>query len=246
MNKITSVSNEKIKNLIKLKQKKFRQENDLVLIEGYKIFLEAIKTNQQIIEIFLTEKEALKIKLNEYEKITTLISESVSEKLSFNKTSQNFFAVIKTPKTKNFDGNFLILDTIQDPQNLGAIIRTSVACDIKKLYLIDCVDEFNDKVIRASMGNVFKVDCEDIKVEDLEKICDKTQIFCADMDGENLFDIKQKPKKFGLILGNEGNGVSDKVKSFATKILSIPMKNDVESLNVAVSMAVIAYNLISN
>ena len=68
MNKITSVSNEKIKNLIKLKQKKFRQEIDAVLIEGYKIFLEAIKTNQQIIEIFLTEKEAKKIKLNGYEK----------------------------------------------------------------------------------------------------------------------------------------------------------------------------------
>ena len=223
MQEITSVLNNKIKNIIKLKQKKYREEQGLILIEGYKIFLEAEKTNQKIVEIFATKKEFEKNNLSKYQNLLTLISDNVSEKLSFNQTSQNFFAVIKQPEKLNFSGNFLILDNIQDPQNLGAIIRTSVACDCKKLYLINCVDEFNDKVVRASMGNVFKVDCEHIGVNDLSKVCNNIP--------------------FGLILGNEGNGVSAEVKSFATKTIKIPMQNDVESLNVAVSCGIILYNL---
>ncbi len=243
MQEITSVLNNKIKNIIKLKQKKYREEQGLILIEGYKIFLEAEKTNQKIVEIFATKKEFEKNNLSKYQNLLTLISDNVSEKLSFNQTSQNFFAVIKQPEKLNINGNFLILDNIQDPQNLGAIIRTSVACDCKKLYLINCVDEFNDKVVRASMGNVFKVDCEHIGVNDLSKVCNNIPIFCADMIGENVFDLKQKPATFGLILGNEGNGVSAEVKSFATKTIKIPMQNDVESLNVAVSCGIILYNL---
>lgn len=242
---ITSVNNEKIKNAIKLKQKKYRDEQNLILIEGYKIFLEALKTGQQIEEIFCIKEIFDENNLNKFENITSFISENVSEKLSFNQTSQNFFAVIKKPIKKFFDGSFLILDRVQDPQNLGAIIRTSVACDIKNIYLLESVDEFNDKVIRASMGNVFKVCCKHISVENLSEICKNKEIFCADMNGENLFSLIQKPKNFGLILGNEGQGVSDDVKFFATKTLSIPMKNDVESLNVAVSSAIIIYNLIN-
>lgn len=245
MREITSCCNEKIKNAIKLGQKKFREETGLVLIEGYKIFLEAVKTKQSIVEIFVTKKEFEKVDLKGFEQFVTIVGENVSEKLSFNKTSQNFFAVVKKPKVETCGGNFLILDNIQDPQNLGAIIRTSVACDIKKIYLLDCVDEFNDKVVRASMGNVFKVSCESVNLADLTKICGDYEIFCADMNGQNLFELKEKPKKFGLILGNEGNGVSLEVKKFSTKIVSIPMKNQVESLNVAVSMAIVAYNLLN-
>lgn len=243
MQEISSVNNEKIKEIIKLKQKKHRETCGLVLIEGYKIFLEAEKTDMQILDIFVTKKEFEKLNLKKYENIITIIGDNISQKLSYNQTSQNFFAIIRPKKTHIESAKFLILDTIQDPQNLGAIIRTSVACGIKKLYLINSVDEFNDKVIRASMGNVFKTDCENITKNDLSKICKNKQIFCADMDGENLFSFKQKPNEFGLILGNEGSGVSEDVKKFATKTLSIPMQNDVESLNVAVSCAIVLYHL---
>ena len=243
MQEISSVNNEKIKEIMKLQQKKYRELSGQVLIEGYKIFLEAVKANAEILEILLTKKELEKHNLSAYKDKINLISDNVSKKLSFNQTSQNFFAVIKPREPKVESGSFLILDKIQDPQNLGAIIRTSVACNIKKIFLLDCVDEFNDKVIRASMGNVFKVCFEKTEVENLKEICKKTPVYCADMFGENIFNLKQKPKVFGLILGNEGNGVRSEVKNLASKTISIPMQNNVESLNVAVSMAVIAYNL---
>lgn len=243
MQEISSVSNEKVKDLIKLSDKKYRDNSGLVLIEGYKIFLEAIKAKAEIVEIFVTKNELEKVDLKSFKNIT-LISDKVSEKLSFNKTSQNFFVVIKKLK-KNFDDKrFLILDNIQDPQNLGAIIRTSVACDVKKLYLLNCVDVYNDKVIRASMGNIFKVCCEKIDLKNLKEKVKNRVIYCADMDGENVFSLTSKPDNFGLILGNEGQGVSDEVKVLSNKTISIPMENDVESLNVAVSCGVILYNLV--
>lgn len=238
---ITSTKNEKIKEVLKLKQKKYREETNLILLEGYKIFEEAKKVNANIKEIFLTKK--LQDKLNLSYKNITIISDEVSNKLTFNQTSQDFFAVIEKPVQKIDGGSFLILDNIQDPQNLGAIIRTSVATNVKNLYLINCVDIFNDKVIRASMGNIFKINYKIIEVQDLEEISKNNEIYCADMYGENLFKTKQSNKTFGLILGNEGNGVSKEVKKFATKTLSIPMQNDVESLNVAVSASVILYFL---
>ena len=238
---IISSKNDKIKNLIKLKQKKYRDETNLVLIEGYKIFEEALKANVTVKEIFLTESFLQKKNINFQNQ--TLISNEVSNKLTYNITSQNFFAVLEKPKKEISTGNFLILDQIQDPQNLGAIIRTAVACDIKNLYLLNTVDIFNDKVIRASMGNVFKVSYMNVTIKDLEEICKDKTIYCADMGGENIFEHKEKCDNFGLILGNEGNGVSEDVKKLSSKIISIPMKNNVESLNVAVSMAIISYQL---
>jgi len=238
---ITSVKNEKIKQIIKLKQKKYRDETNLVLIEGYKVYLETLKANIIVKEIFATQNEISKLNLKDNK--VNIISEEVSNKLTYNLTSQNFFAVIEKPVSKIKEGNFLILDNIQDPQNLGAIIRTCVAINILNLYLINCADIFNDKVIRASMGNVFKIRFENIKICELNNICKNKIIYCADMDGENLFSIKKPNKEFGLILGNEGNGVSDEVKKYATKTLTIPMQNNVESLNVAVSSAIICYYL---
>ena len=126
---------------------------------------------------------------------------------------------------------------------MGAIIRTAVSTNIKNLYLINGVDEFNEKVIRASMGNVFKVCVKHINIEDLKNICKNFPIYSANMNGENLFTLEKPKTKFGLILGNEGQGVSSDVENFATKIISIPMQNNVESLNVAVSSGIICYYL---
>lgn len=238
---IISSKNETIKEILKLKLKKYRDEKNELLIEGYKIFEEVQKCNIKVKNILLTKQLSERLNLNFKDEI--IISQEISDKLTYNVTSQNFFAVVEKPQNEIFEGNFLILDKIQDPQNLGAIVRTAVACDIKNLYLIDSVDLFNEKTIRASMGNVFKVSYKHISIEDLAKICENKTIICADMDGENIFNLKKQDDAFGLILGNEGNGVSEEVKKYANKVVSIPMKNEVESLNVAVSMAIISYFL---
>lgn len=244
MQEITSKNNVTIKNAIKLKEKKFRESENKILLEGYKIFLEAQKCNLNLDKIFVTKDFDLSL-LKRYESLNKVfvISNEVASKLSYLKTYQNFFAVIEKPQNKDYDTNFIILDNIQDPQNLGAIIRTSVATNILNIYCINCVDEFNDKVIRASMGNVFKVNIKHIEAVNLKEICKDTLVYSANMNGKNLFTMKKPDRKFGLILGNEGNGVSPEVEKFANKIISIPMQNNVESLNVAVSMSVIAYYL---
>lgn len=243
MQEITSKNNELIKNISKLKEKKFRDSENKILIEGYKVFLEAEKCGLVADKILTTKEFLLSKKLDKYKDKLIIVNDDVCKKLSFSVTSQNFFAVIEKPRVETKNTNFLILDNIQDPQNLGAIIRTSVATNILDIYCLNCVDEFNDKVIRASMGNVFKVNIKHIKLEDLNQICKNAIMYSANMNGENLFKV-QKPKcKFGLILGNEGNGVSREVEKIANKIISIPMQNNVESLNVAVSMSIIAYYL---
>lgn len=244
MLEITSKSNELIKSINKLKEKKYRDTENKVLLESYKVFLEAEKCNCFVDKVLITKKFLQnKEFVKKYSDKIIVISEDIAKKLSTSVTSQNFFAVLQKPKNKNFGGNFLILDNIQDPQNLGAIIRTSVATNILDIYCLNCVDEYNDKVIRASMGNVFKVNIKHIDVNELKNICKETLIYSANMGGKNLFDMKKLDRKFGLILGNEGNGVSPEVQKFANKIISIPMQNDVESLNVAVSMSIIAYYL---
>jgi len=207
MQEITSKNNELIKNIAKLKEKKYRDLENKILLEGYKIFLEAEKCGLKIYKILLTKKMFETLNLKKYLDKLIIISDDVSQKLSFNVTTQNFFAVVEKSKNKITNSNFLILDNIQDPQNLGAIIRTSVATNILDIYCLNCVDEFNDKVIRASMGNVFKVNVKHINVENLNEVCKNATIYSANMNGKNLFTIEKPKNKFGLILGNEGNGV---------------------------------------
>lgn len=244
---ITSRNNELIKEIIKLKDKKQRDNTGLILLEGYKLFEEALKSNLKVKHILTTKdyfdnNESLK----KYSSKIIFISETVCEKLSFTKSHLNFFSVVEKPKNTSFNTSFVILDNIQDPQNLGAIIRTCVATNIRDIYSLNSVDEFNDKTIRASMGNVFKVFIKHIDINELKEICKNKEVYSANLNGENLFTIKKPNGNFGLILGSEGQGVSKEVENFATKIITIPMQNNTESLNVAVSFSVIAFNLINN
>lgn len=244
MLEITSKNNELIKSYIKLKEKKYRESEKLILLEGYKIFLEAEKCGLEVKRVLLTKEFLINHReLGKYDDKIIIINNVVGEKLCSQTNNYEFFAVLEKPNIKEFDTSFLILDNIQDPQNLGAIIRTAVSTNIRNIYLINGADEFNEKTIRASMGNVFKVCVKHISLEDLSNICKDYPIYSANMNGENLFDIKKTQGKFGLILGNEGQGVSKDVEKFATKIISIPMQNNVESLNVGVSCGIICYHL---
>lgn len=243
MQEIISKNNELIKNVCKLKEKKYRDLENKILLEGYKVFLEAEKCGLKVERIITTKKNLEILNFKKYNNKLIITNDEICKKLSNNVTSQNFFAVVEKPKNNGSGSNFLILDNIQDPQNLGAIIRSSVATNILDIYCINCVDEYNDKVIRASMGNIFKVNINHISIEDLDKVCENSIVYSANMNGKNLFKLEKPKNKFGLILGNEGNGVSSEVEKFANKIISIPMQNNVESLNVAVSMSIIAYYL---
>lgn len=239
---ITSVKNEKIKKIASLKDKKGRKEQKAYLVEGIKMVKEAFLYSQNILCVIGRKDLLDEIPAFSGEVIET--DEKVLNFLSDCETCQGIFACIKMPvyADKTPKGVSVLLDRVRDPGNLGTIIRTSVACGVKNVYLLDCVDAYSPKVVRSSMSGIYNVNLYEIGQDELN-IFDKTELICADMDGENVFESEIKGD-FCLCMGNEANGVSDEVKLKCKKTVKIPMKNKIESLNVAVAYAIIIYNLV--
>lgn len=160
-------------------------------------------------------------------------------------TSQNVFAVAKIPQAnKTNSQNVLVLDKIQNPDNLGAIIRSAVATNFVTIYAIESVDLYNEKTLRSSMGNVFKVNFIKTDYQHINSLLKGYQVCIADMQGENIFKLNSLQKNVALVIGNEGNGVSEQMRKLCNKKISIPMQNNVESLNASVSAGIIMYQII--
>ena len=174
----------------------------------------------------------------------TLVDEGVFSYLSDTKTPQGVMAVVRMPENNACApvGNCAVLDGVADPGNLGTIIRTCAAVGIKDLYLCNCTDAFSPKAIRSSMSGIFFVNIHSFDRETVYSLIKDTAITVADMDGENLFERKVN-EPYSIVIGNEANGVSDFFRERASVVLSIPMDSRVESLNAAVSFAVMAYTL---
>ncbi len=235
---ITSKSNELIKDLIKLKQKKNR--TDTFLIEGERMVCEALKRNISINALlFVNAPDFVQNVAVPCYQITEEIAESLTDTVN----ASGVFAVVLVERQEFRlpEGNFLVLDHIQDPGNLGTIIRSALSFDFKDIYLYNCVDWRNAKVLRSTMGTVFDVRLQVVGEAELQSLA-KLNLYCADMAGENVFEFTS-PKSLGLVLGNEANGVSKAVEAMCKGRLCIPMKNEVESLNVAVAGAILMSKL---
>lgn len=241
---ITSKSNPKFMLAQKLKQKKFREEFKQILLEGEKLILDALANNLQLETLFVSEEKlafASKLKCKEI----VVLTPNLCKNLSTMVTSQNVFAIVKMPQKNSFSNNVLVLDKIQNPDNLGAIIRSAVATNFTTIYAVDSVDLYNEKTLRSSMGNVFKVNLIKTNYSALKTILSGYEILVAHMHGENIFALPKLTKKVALIIGNEGNGVSAEMMDLATQKVSIPMQNNVESLNASVSAGIIMYQIIN-
>lgn len=244
---IKSKSNQKIKEYAKLKMPKYAKEAGLVLLEGKRLIFDAYKFGVKFEAVLYADDQqicGLKIEEDKLIKVSDLVIDFLCQ----TKTNQGIVAVAHTkraefclPKT-----NFLVLDNVSDPGNFGTIVRSAVACGFNTIFALNCVDAFNDKVIRSTMGTIFKCDIIKVGLEEVEKLSKNFDLICADMDGENVFLHKHKKSPFGLVLGNEANGVSDNVRFLCSDCVSLPMENDVESLNVAVSASVLMYILKNN
>ena len=231
---IESVNNERIKEYSKLKIKKFRDETGMFIVEGEHLVEEALKY-MEVVEIFSLDGR----------KDTTKVSENVMAKLSDLKSIPPILAVLR--KKENFIpvGNIIVLDNIQDPGNLGTIIRSSKAFDFEAIVLSeDSVDEYNSKVIRASEGMMFSTNIvrRDLN-EFLPDIKNNYDILTTDVNGgDNISDYKTE-WDIALILGNEGNGVRPEIAKYADKKIYIPMAQGVESLNVGVAASILMYEI---
>ena len=211
----------KLKLINKLKLRKYRDEYGLFVIEGDKLIDEVPK---HLIEFIVTQEE---------------IGEQNFKKISSLTTPQSAIAVCKKPKSSAISEDFIIvLDKIQDPNNVGAILRTTAAANFHDVILIDgTADPFNPKSIRASMGAIFHLNLINMSESDL--LNSKFNLVAAHING---IDYKKfdKPEHCALILGNEGAGVSKNLREAATKI-TIPISN-VESLNVNAAAAILIFH----
>ena len=227
---IESLSNEKIKEYTKLNQKKYRDETGMFIIEGTHLVEEAFKNNIVVDAYSLDDKY-------------TKVSEEVMKKLSNLDTPPKYLAICKKIEEKDINGNVLVLDGVQDPGNLGTIIRSSIAFNIDTIILSnDSVDLYNTKVLRATEGMIFNINIirRDLN-EVLPTLKDKYTIYTTNVvNGSKLEEIRVN-KPFVLIMGSEGNGVKENIASYADETVYIPMDNKCESLNVGVATSIILY-----
>lgn len=235
---INSVSNEKIKKYSKLLQKKYRDESNLYLVSTDHLVREAIK-ERNVVDIFLLED-----KENYYGNVT-IVTETVMRKLTNLKTLPNVVAVVKKKEEKTIKGNVILLDGVQDPGNVGTIIRSAAAFNIDSIVFGNgTVDVYNEKVLRASEGmvnniNIIKKDLVDVI---MELKVNGYEIIGTKVDGGT--DIKNiKSKKFALLVGNEGNGVSKELLDLCDVFAYIKMNDSCESLNVGVATSIIIHEL---
>lgn len=239
MRKIDSINNQYIKDLYKLHEKKYRDVARKFLIEGENLIKEAYKTNN--LEVLLTSDS--NYKLDGIDNV--LVSDAIIEKLAFTKTPQKYIGVCKYLNSKNTKASkYLLLDGIQDPGNLGTLIRSCLGFNIGKVYLSnDSVDIYNDKFIRASGGAIFHVDME---ISDLEEVISDLKGKNIDVYGTSVVNgvaleniaIKEK---YAIILGNEGSGVRKKILEMTTKNIYIKTNPLLESLNVAIAGSIILH-----
>ena len=236
----TSINNDHIKEIKKLNQKKYRDLNNKFIVEGEHLVLEGIKNNL-IEEVLILEGLT-----NKYDVKTNYVSLNV---LKYITELDNPAKIIGICKKKNdiIQGNhILILDNIQDPGNLGTIIRSAVAFDIDTIILNKMgVDLYNSKVIRATQGMIFNINIvtSDLK-EEIEKLKQKKyKILTTRVDGGKLIRNLEKNDKFAIIIGNEGQGVSKELQDLSDEFIYIKMNQKCESLNAGVATSIILYEL---
>ena len=233
------ISKNQFKTITGLSQKKYRQKHQLFIAEGVKVVNELLNSSLKVDTIFATDD----FKTSIYQDKIVVISEQELRKISNLKSPNKVLGVFRIPEEKEFQNNGLTiaLDAINDPGNLGTIIRLCDWFGVKQLICSkDTVDCYNAKVVQASMGSLTRIS---IKYIDLENYLQETKLptFIADMDGENVYQ-SNLPKEAILIMGNEANGVSEEIKKVVTNKISIPRFGEIqetESLNVATATAIL-------
>ncbi len=245
MEKITSVNNQLIKDLFSLQQKKARLTQNKFLIEGLHLVEEAYKTNN--LEIVLSTDETLLSNFKNTKNI--LVNDLIINKLSTTKNPQNIIGVSPIKENKYTEADqYVVLDGINDPGNLGTIIRTSLALGVNNLILSNnTVDVYNEKVVRATQGAIFKAN---IYYTDLKEIYTKLKqenikIITTSLNAKKTLNEIEKIEKFALVVGNEANGISEVSIKNQDETIIIPIKNDIESLNVAVATSIVLYTLLN-
>jgi len=257
---IESLQNEQVKYVVSLQRRKAREEAQLFVIEGWRFVEEGVRRNAPIKKIFYClEREPL-----EWQPLLTRLREQcipfeevdarVLRKMSATEEPQGILAVVRqtnyswsdlyiNPKTV-----VLIIDGIQDPGNLGTILRTALASGVRYVCLTTgTVDLYNPKVLRSTMGAVFSlVLLPDQQPEDILDFCrrQRLSVFMGDIQGVPIYQTKLSDGPLALVVGNEGKGPSLSFRDADIQQVTIPMEQEVESLNVAIATGILLYEIV--
>lgn len=254
---ITSKDNPNIKLFRKLTEsKKYRRETGMFTLEGARLISDALSENAELHSVFVTESfsdkqgEALNFPSGtELFYITDELGKSISDTSS----AQGVFAICKAVSKPHFSrtvkrgGRYLLLCGIQDPGNLGTIIRTADAVGLDGVFLSDCCELYNPKVIRSTMGSLFRLNVSEVSFKEIFPLFEQrgvpTYAAVIDRDAVSLTDCDFSEGGAALI-GNEGNGLPKDIAEQCTKKLTIKMNGNINSLNAAMAAGIIMWELV--
>ena len=256
MERILSKDNKLIKHLRKLKEKKYRDEYNEFIVEGLKLVKEALQENVDVKQIIICEgcdtgliESHLKYEMAKFDFI--YVPENIFKLISDVENPQGVLAVIGKQADEseiNLNEDVIVaLDNIQDPGNLGTILRTVDSVGLKQILVSKgTADPYNPKVVRSTMGAIFRVkviECESLKetLKDLQS--KKYKVMCTSLEAKKTIYKVNYNKKI-IVIGNEANGVSKDIQHLADEKVIIPMLGKTESLNASVATGVILYEYV--
>ncbi|WP_125761013.1 TrmH family RNA methyltransferase [Companilactobacillus hulinensis] len=250
MKYIESKKNEDIKQINKLSSTKYIKKTGTYLIEGFHLVREADANNQEFVKVLVTDKNEEDRIAKKYRDITVGISDDIAESLSETKTPQGIFAVIKVQNTEpltEMKGQWVILDDVQDPGNVGTIVRTADAAGYAGVITsLNSADFYQPKVQRSMQGSQFHLPIYRMDMQEALKIAKKSglKVYGSEVNDRALpYNKLEKTDDFALIMGNEAHGLNKNVLIQTDENIYIPILGKAESLNVAVAAGVLMYGL---
>ena len=251
---ITSTSNPQIKRLLQLQKKsKARTEEGVFIVEGLRMFVEA--PEERIEKVYVSEsfykKKGDKIDFQKY--TFEVLSDHVFSHVSDTKSPQGVLCIVRQQEyhlerlLDLANPHFIVLDNLQDPGNVGTIVRTGEGAGVDAVFMSrDCVDIYNPKTIRSTMGSIYRMPV--IYIEDTVSLLDEfrkkgIKSYAAHLNGEQSYDKEDYRSSTAILIGNEGNGLRDEVSEKADVWVQIPMQGQVESLNAAIAAAVLMFEV---
>lgn len=251
---ITSISNPQVKKLLQLQKKsKVRNEEQVFVVEGLRMFVEVPQERVKKVYISETLYNKKKQDLNLGNLPVEILSDAVFQHVSDTKTPQGILCIVEQ---KQYDmeallnvekPHFMVLDNLQDPGNLGTIVRTAEGAGVQAVFLSkESVDIYNPKTIRSTMGSIYRMPV--IYVEDVLELLNRfrekgIRSYAAHLDGKNSYDKEDYKTGTAILIGNEGNGLREEVSECADILVRIPMEGQVESLNAAIAASILMFEV---
>ena len=246
MEHLTSLKNPKVQSWRSLKDRKGRKETGCFLVEGRKMVEEALRSAFPVEAVLADESRLAELSLPDNVPMYAL-PEHVLAAVCDTKTPQGVAAVVRMTGSAALGSRLVALDGVQDPGNVGTIIRTADAAGLDGVLLsAQCADAFSPKVLRATMGSVFRMGIrvtEDLPGELTRLKQAGFSVLSSQLDGTPFYEREPVGERFCLVIGSEGNGVTDEVQQLATHRVKLPMRGGAESLNAAVAAGIMMYEL---